>query len=230
MTVIQTTVVLAMTADGKISAVDPKASRDSDPADQAHLEYQVSFADLILVGAGTIRAEGTTYTIRNQELLAARNVRGQSPQPITCVVSGSLDLPSDLPFFDQDVERWIFTTRTGIERTDEAAILQKQADLIELGETDLDWDRAYTIMSERGIKKVVALGGGSLTAALVEAERVDDWWLTIWPVIYGGKKAPSPVEGEGFIPSNAPHLELVETRQIKSQLFLHYRTLKTLFQ
>ncbi|MUG91022.1 riboflavin deaminase [Scytonema sp. UIC 10036] len=226
MTVTQTTVVLAMTADGKISAVDPRAPRDPDPVDRAHLEYQVSLADLVLVGAGTIRAEGTTFTISNPELLAARNVRGQSPQPITCVVSGSLDLPPDLPFFTQDVERWIFTTRAAMDRKTEATTLHKLADVIALGDTDLDWDRAYALIAERGIRKVVALGGGSLTAALIQAGRIDDWWLTIWPVIYGGQDAPSPVEGEGFVPCAAPHLELIETRQVGNDLFLHYRTLK----
>jgi 5-amino-6-(5-phosphoribosylamino)uracil reductase len=226
MSAIQTTVVLAMTADGKISAVDPQAPRDSDEADQAHVEYQVSLADLILVGAGTIRAEGVSFTIRNPELLAARKVRGQSPQPITCVVSGSLDLSPDLPFLSQDIERWILTTRTGLERNSDATTLQKLAELIDLGDTDLDWDQAYSLMAERGINKVVALGGGSLTAALAKVGRIDDWWLTIWPVIYGGKDAPSPVEGEGFVPNAAPHLQLVETRQIGSELFLHYRTLK----
>jgi 5-amino-6-(5-phosphoribosylamino)uracil reductase len=226
MSAIQTTVVLAMTADGKISAVDPQAPRDSDEADQAHVEYQVSLADLILVGAGTIRAEGVSFTIRNPELLAARKVRGQSPQPITCVVSGSLDLSPDLPFLSQDIERWILTTRTGLERNSDATTLQKLAKLIDLGDTDLDWDRAYSLMAERGINKVVALGGGSLTAALAKVGRIDDWWLTIWPVIYGGKNAPSPVEGEGFVPNAAPHLQLVETRQIGSELFLHYRTIK----
>jgi 5-amino-6-(5-phosphoribosylamino)uracil reductase len=226
MSAIQTTVVLAMTADGKISAVDPKAPRDSDPDDQAHLEYQVSFADLVLVGAGTIRDEGGTFTIRNPELLAAREVRGQSLQPITCVVSASLDLSLDLPFLSQDIERWIFTTRAGLERNSDTKTLQKLAELIDLGDTDLDWDRAYSLMAERGIHKIVVLGGGSLTAALVKAERIDDWWLTIWPLIYGGKHAPTPVEGEGFLPSTAPHLQLLETRQIGSELFLHYRILK----
>ncbi|MEH2047870.1 RibD family protein [Nostoc sp.] len=226
MSAIQTTLVLAMTADGKISAVDPKAPREPDVVDQAHLEYQASLADLILVGAGTIRAEGETFTIRDRELLAAREVRGQSPQPITCVVSGSLNLSPDLPFLSQDIERWIFTTRTALQRSSDTTTLQKLAELIDLGDTHLDWDRAYTLMAERGIHKVVALGGGSLTAALVHAGRIDDWWLTIWPVIYGGRHAPSPVEGEGFVPNAAPHLELIETRQVGSDLFLHYRTIK----
>ncbi|MEH2093414.1 RibD family protein [Nostoc sp.] len=226
MSAIQTTVVLGMTADGKISAVDPQAPRDFDAVDLAHLEFQVSLADLILVGAGTIRAEGVSFKISNPELLAAREVRNQSPQPITCVVSGSLDLSLDLPFWSQDIKRWIFTTRTGLERNSDATTLQKLAELIDLGDTDLDWDRAYSLIAERGIHKVVVLGGGSLTAALVKAGKIDDWWLTIWPIVFGGKNAPSPVEGEGFIPKAAPHLQLVESRQVGSELFLHYRTLK----
>jgi 5-amino-6-(5-phosphoribosylamino)uracil reductase len=135
MSAIQTTVVLAMTVDGKISPVDSNVPGYSDADDQAHLEYQVSFADLVLVGAGTIRAERVTYTIRNPELLAARQVRGQASQPITCVVSGSLDLSLDLPFFTQDIERWIFTTRSGLERNSDATTLHKVAELIDLGDT-----------------------------------------------------------------------------------------------
>jgi 5-amino-6-(5-phosphoribosylamino)uracil reductase len=222
---LSTTVVLGMTADGKISATDPRAPRTTDAADQAHLEYQVSLADLILVGAGTIRAEGNTFTIRNPELLAARAVRGQSPQPITCVVSRSLELSVDLPFFSQDVERWIFTTRTSMKRNQQPT-LSNLAKLVDLGDTDLNWDQAYDFLEKQGICKVVALGGGDLTATLLEAGRIDDLWLTVWPMLYGGRNAPSPVEGEGFIPSKAPSLQLIESRQIGSELFLHYQVLR----
>ncbi|MBC8121673.1 MAG: dihydrofolate reductase family protein [Gemmatimonadaceae bacterium] len=223
MTAISTTLVVAMTVDGKISAVDPQAPRDSDSADQAHLEYQVSLVDLILVGAGTIRAEGKTYLISNPELLAQRAVRGQPSQPVTCVVSHSLDLPLDLPFFNQDVRRWVLTTRTSLSSIH--ASLYQKAELVALGEEALDWELAYAFMAERGIHKVAALGGGGLNAELLNAGRIDDLWVTVWPVIYGGKRAPSPVEGEGFDPRMAPHLQLVETRQVGSELFLHYQVL-----
>jgi len=226
MSTIQTTVILAMTADGKISPVDSKAPRNSYPVDLEHLEYQVSLSDLVLMGAGTARNEGIAFTIDNPELLAARQFRGQSPQPVTCVVTASLNLSPDMDFFRQDIERWIFTTKAAIERSSDATTLHKLAKLIEVGDTELDWDRAYDLMLERGIRKIFALGGGSLTASLVEAGRVDDWWLTILPVIYGGESAPTPVEGKGFLPSVAPKLELIETRQVGSELFLRYRTLK----
>jgi 5-amino-6-(5-phosphoribosylamino)uracil reductase len=226
MTNIPTTLVLAMSADGKICSIDPKAPTDIDPVDFAHLEYQTSLADLILVGARTIRIHGDNLIINNPELLAARKIRGQSPQPINCVVSRSLDLSPTLPFFSQEIERWIFTTQNSLEQNCDAASLSKKAELIALGDTDLDWDKGYTLMAERGISKVVALGGGSLTASLIEAKRIDDWWLTIWPLIFGGKDAPTPVEGEGFLPYDAPRMELIETRQVGNDVFLHYRTLK----
>jgi 5-amino-6-(5-phosphoribosylamino)uracil reductase len=222
---LSTTVVLGMTVDGKISATDPRAARATDAADQEHLEYQVSLADLILVGAGTIRAEGSTFTVRNPELLAARAARGQSPQPIAGVVSRSLDLSVDLPFFSQNVERWILTTRDSIKRNQQPT-LSNLAKLVDLGDTDLNWDQAYTLLEKQGVRKVVALGGGDLTATLLEAGRIDDLWLTVWPVIYGGRDAPSPVEGKGFIPNSAPSLKLIESRQIGSELFLHYQVLQ----
>jgi 5-amino-6-(5-phosphoribosylamino)uracil reductase len=226
MTNVQTTLVLGMTADGKISSEHPNTAPNLFPEDFAHLEYQTSLADLILVGARTIRLEKATFIINNPELLAGRKIRGQSPQPITCVVSHSLDLPPNLPFFSQEIERWIFTAQASLERSSDATILGKQAELFGFGDTDLDWDKAYNLIAERGIRKVVLLGGGSLTASLFKAGRIDDWWLTIWPLIYGGKQAPTPVEGIGFIPDISPRLELIKTRQVESQLFLHYRTLK----
>lgn len=221
---IETTVVLAMTVDGKISAVDPKAPRDSDAADQAHLEYQTSLADVILIGAGTIRAEGTAYTIRDPELLAARAERGQPAQPITCIVSQSLDLDPGLPIFSQDIERWIFTTGAALARNP-ATPLAAHARLLAHGKDTLDWNLAYQWLEASAVRKIAALGGGSLTAALLEARRVDDLWLTIWPVIYGGRNAPSPVEGPGFDPRLAPHLQLIEMRRADNEIFLHYRVL-----
>jgi 5-amino-6-(5-phosphoribosylamino)uracil reductase len=219
-----TTAILAMSADGKISAVDRRAPREPDAADLAHLELQTSLADLVLVGAGTMRAEGAAYTIRDPQLVAARAARGQPPQPITCVVSHSLDLPTDLPFFDQPIRRWLLTTGTALVRRPDHGLADR-AEVLALGDTEIDWSAFYALLEERGIGRMALLGGGALTAALIEAGRVDDWWLTIWPLVFGGKDAPSPVEGHGFAPRLAPRLQLIETRLVGSEVFLHYRLL-----
>ncbi|MDR9405249.1 MAG: dihydrofolate reductase family protein, partial [Halothece sp. Uz-M2-17] len=53
-----TTVVLAMSADGKIADTARSAAEFSSHIDRAHLERQVAKADAILFGAGTLRAHG----------------------------------------------------------------------------------------------------------------------------------------------------------------------------
>ncbi len=223
---VQTTLILGMTADGKISPEDTSKRAKFSAVDFAHLEYQTSLADLILIGAGTIRSEGRTLIIKNPELLAARKVRGQSPQPITCVVSHSLNLPLNIPFFSQEVGRWIFTVGTSLAHSSDALNLSKNAEVFSFGEIDLDWNQAYNLILDRDIRKVVVLGGAALTASLIKSGRIDDWWLTISPTIYGGKNAPTPVQGVGFTPETAPLLELIETRQVGNEMYLHYRLLK----
>lgn len=218
----QTTALFASTVDGKISAVDRRAHREPDKADQTHVEYQASLADLYLLGAGTLRSEGGTLLIRNPELLAMRAARSQSPQPITCIVSRSLKIPADLAFFSQPVERWILTTEASLKAAAGSPLL-KLAEVIPVGDQELDWEKGYALLAERGIKNIAALGGGSLNADLLKAKKLDDMWVTIWPTLFGGSEAPTAIEGDGYDPKHAPLLELLETRQISSELFLHYR-------
>jgi 5-amino-6-(5-phosphoribosylamino)uracil reductase len=219
---IQTTAIFATTVDGKISAVDRRAHREPDKVDQTHVEFQASLADLYLLGAGTLRSEGGTLLIRNPELLAMRAVRGQSSQPTTCIVSKSLQIPTDLSFFRQSVERWILTTEVSLKAAAGSSLL-KLAEVIPVGEQEIDWGICYAFLAKRGIKNVAALGGGSLNAELLKAKKLDYLWVTIWPTLFGGKEAPTAIEGDGYDPKHAPLLELLETRQISSELFLHYR-------
>jgi 5-amino-6-(5-phosphoribosylamino)uracil reductase len=74
-----------------------------------------------------------------------------------------------------------------------------------------------------GVGRLAILGGGELVASLLKADLVDEFWLTICPLILGGTAAPTPVEGEGFFPQLAPRLELLGVEAIAQEVFLHYR-------
>lgn len=95
----QTTVVLAMSADGKIADSCGSPARFGSATDKAHLETQVALADGVIFGANTLRAYGTTLAVTNPQLLQARKARSQSPQPVQIVVSATAKLTCDLPFF-----------------------------------------------------------------------------------------------------------------------------------
>ena len=88
-----------MSADGKIADESHSAARFSSEADLAHLEERVAAVDGVLFGGGTLRAYGTTLSVRDADLLAQRRQRGQAQQPVQMVWSPSGNLDPNFRFF-----------------------------------------------------------------------------------------------------------------------------------
>ena len=108
-----TTVVLAMSVDGKIADFRRSPARFGSLADKIHLEKQIAASDAVLFGAGTLRAYGTTMTISQAILLQQRKEVNKHPQPVHIVISRSANLNPDIKFFQQPVSRWLLTTSLG---------------------------------------------------------------------------------------------------------------------
>jgi 5-amino-6-(5-phosphoribosylamino)uracil reductase len=216
-----TTVVLAMSLDGKIADRDRTAARFSSPADLAHLETQVAQADGVLFGAGTLRAYGTCLSVRQSDLCQARAARGQAPQPVQMVGSASGRLDATMKFFQQPVPRWLLTTPTGAGRWPDVSPFHHILPL--LGESETDWRAVAQALYQQGIHRLALLGGGSLVAAWVEADLVDDWWVTVCPLVLGGRQAPTLCDGEGWPAALVPGLQLLSAQAQGQEVFLHYR-------
>lgn len=220
-----TTLILAMSADGKISDRGRSPARFGSAADQAHLEAQVALADAVLFGAGTLRAYGTTMSVRDEGLRAARQQRGQAPQPIQMVCSASGELDPGARFFAQAVPRWLLTTSEGAQRWQATAAFERVWTVPLTPQGAMDWPRIGRSLAQQAIGRVAVLGGGQLTAALLAAGLVDEIWLTVCPLVLGGATAPTPVDGAGFWASQAPRLQLLSVTQNAQEVFLHYRLL-----
>ncbi|MGP1384098.1 MAG: RibD family protein [Thainema sp.] len=226
-------VVLAMSADGKIADASGSPARFGSKQDKAHLERQVAAADAVLFGAGTLRAYGTTLSVRDPDLLQQRQEQHKPPQPvqIVCSPSGKLDLKSR--FFRQPVPRWLLTTKTGCTVVQEAVQDSKTdctaADPFERTITQgittqhIDWPQVFDLFAQANFKRLAVLGGGQLVASLLAADCVDEILLTVCPLILGGSTAPSPVQGDGWPEGVAPRLELLSTDVKSQEVFLHYR-------
>ncbi|MBE9047067.1 RibD family protein [Pleurocapsales cyanobacterium LEGE 10410] len=218
-----TTAILAMTADGKISDYQNSPARFGSANDRAHLEQQVSLADGILFGAGTLRAYGTTMSVSQPELLHQRSERSQPPQPIQIVVSASGNLDPQWHFFQQSVPRWLLTLPQGAELWQNRAEFERILVVGKLEADGIDWRSALVQLQRLGLNKLAILGGGELMSSLLAVNSIDELWLTICPVIFGGEAAPTPVGGMGFLQSHGKKLELLEVKQLDGELFLHYR-------
>jgi dihydrofolate reductase len=89
--------------------------------------------------------------------------------------------------------------------------------------TSIDWIDALAQLKELGLHKLAILGGGELVASLLAKDLIDEFWLTVCPLILGGATAPTPVEGIGFPAQEARRLELLSVERIEGEIFLHYR-------
>jgi 5-amino-6-(5-phosphoribosylamino)uracil reductase len=239
------TVILAISADGKIADAVRSPARFGSANDKAHLEQQVAANDAVLFGNGTLQAYGTTMRVISPELLKQRELAGKPPQPVQIVCSRSREFDPNLRFFQQPVPRWLLTgnhadvsngqdarsTRdefscgTGILPVlEDGAIGKFDRTLIaNTIEGEIDWIDAFPQLETLGIKRLAILGGGKLVASVLAAGLIDELWLTVCPLILGGADAPTPVEGKGFLADLAPKLELLAVKQVGGEVFLHYK-------
>ena len=139
------------------------------PADQALFTVLRSQADVVLVAAGTVRAEHY----------------GPAAVPVAVISrSGRLDWNS--PFFTAAITPPIVVTVAevpALER-EKAADL---ADVIIAGERDVDLAAALGALAERGYARVLAEGGPSLNGQLAAAGLLDELCLTVSPLLAGGE-------------------------------------------
>ncbi|EAW37814.1 RibD family protein [Lyngbya sp. PCC 8106] len=231
-----TTVILAMSADGKIADKNRSPARFGSPTDTTHLETQIADADGVLFGRGTLDTYGTTLSVSSEELLQRRQQQEKSPQPIQIVCSSSGKINPNLRFFQQSVPRWLLTTSQGSEQVkrenlhltnlpDKSADFQQILIAKTLSENSnlIDWNDAFQQFMQMGLKRLAVLGGGQLVGSLIQMDLIDEFWLTVCPLILGGVDAPTPVEGKGFLADVSPRLQLLEVKQVEQEIFIHYQ-------
>jgi 5-amino-6-(5-phosphoribosylamino)uracil reductase len=217
-----TTVVLAMSADGKIADFKRSPARFGTGVDKSHLEQQIAAADAVFIGAGTLRAYGTTMTVSDTALLQHRRQDGKSDQPIHIVITHSANLNPEIRFFQQPVKRWLVTTTSGKKAWQGRSEFERIL-VFESPTGEIDTTEVLQHLTSLQITRVVVLGGGELVASMLEANLIDELWLTVCPLILGGVNAPTPVDGRGFLAPVAPHLQLLEVKKVENEVFLHYR-------
>jgi 5-amino-6-(5-phosphoribosylamino)uracil reductase len=233
-----TTVVLAMSADGKIADFRRSPARFGSRVDKAHLEKQIAASDAVLFGAGTLRAYGTTLTVSDPTLVQLRAQGGKPPQPVHIVTTHSGNLNPEIKFFKQPVRRWLLTTTLGtlswkgrlqtlpstlVAGAQECPPEFEQILVFETPTREIDISAALKHLANIDITRLVVLGGGELVASLLGLDLIDELWLTVCPLILGGSTAPTPAAGKGFLSDLAPKLQLLEVHTVEQEVFLHYR-------
>ena len=213
---------LAISIDGKISSFDRKAKRFASDADRTRMEELRFEADAVIHGAGTVREHPHPILIKNQEFIKRRQEQGKSPHPLNVILSHSLDLPFPSKFFQsEETAKLIYTVRSA--NKEKLKKLSPYSELVIFQEDKIDPKRVVEDLGSRKVHSLLIEGGGELMASFLKANLINEMFVTVCPLIFGGKLAPTLVDGEGFLLPEAPRLQLLDSKVVNEELFLHYK-------
>jgi riboflavin biosynthesis pyrimidine reductase len=209
-----TYVNMIATADGR-AALDGHTTTLGDEADLEMLLELRTLADAVLIGPGTLRAEGYDTLVRAPERRARRVAAGQPETPVAVLLSRSLDLPWDAGLFAAADQPVLIYTGPGDA---EPPAVAAPVELVRL--SDPAPAAALADLRARGIAALLCEGGPTLNRALLEAGLVDELFLTLAPLLTGDEDEPSIVAG-GRLPASAG-LSLRWVLRREDELFLRY--------
>jgi 2,5-diamino-6-(ribosylamino)-4(3H)-pyrimidinone 5'-phosphate reductase len=224
------TVNMAMTADGKVDTVDRRGARISTDADTRRVNALRAEADAIMVGGHTLLAEDPRLTVRSEALVESRRRRGRAPQPARVAVVSAIpdpesgaDLGPESRFLHGEPAPVIVVTTERTEPAVRRRLAAAGAEVVVLGARRVDLAAALGGLARRGIRRLLVEGGGTLVAELLRLGLVDEIQLFVGPLVFGGRDAPTPVEGPGFGPDGAITLRPAGVTDLGPEgVVLHY--------
>ncbi len=198
---------MVASADGA-TAVDGRSGALGGAADRAAFTAIRAVADVILVAAGTARAEGYGPPRTPPELQAARQARGQAAKPRIALVTRSVDLDFDAELFADPASRCLVIAPDDAP-ADRLSAAAQVADVVTAGRGGVDLPAAVAHLRSLGATVVLAEGGPSLLGQLAAADLVDELCLTLSPTLVAGDSARI-VHGANLPDGIAPlHVERV---------------------
>ena len=201
------------------AAVDGRVGALSTRPDQALFRSMREIADVVLVGAETVRLEGYGPVRLSDEARARRRDLGKPGTPPVAVVSRSLRLdPAAAVFADApDDAETVVVTCAEADRGRRAEV-EEFATVIVAGEDRVDPSAAMRALADRGHGVVLCEGGPTWLGELVAADRLDELLLTVSPLM-GGDPLPVSVTPPG---AGIARFELKRIMAEDGTLFLRY--------
>jgi riboflavin biosynthesis pyrimidine reductase len=197
--------------DGAAQAGDGLSAGLSSPADKEIFGVLRGLADVVLVGATTVRNEGYRPARVKAAFAEARKAAGQAPVPAIAIVTRSLDLDLSAPLFTDAVVPTVVLTGPDAD-PERLAEVREAADVIVAGapgSSGVDPGAAVDALTSRGWLRQLTEGGPHLLGELAAAGRLDELCLAVSPQITAGP-AGRITGGDAMVPQEMELRTLLE--------------------
>lgn len=172
------------TVDGSVTGADGRSGSISTPADRTVFSVLRALSDVVLVGAGTVRAEGYRRPIARPEFAERRAAAGQPPAPALAIVTRTGQLGAAEATLDGEAGAYVVTCAAG-----DVTGLRARAGagrVLVAGEEAVDPQLAVAHLAARGMTRVLLEGGPRLLGDTITADRLDEICLTLGPMLVAG--------------------------------------------
>lgn len=213
---------MAMTADGKITSAFRQYPSFTTPYDKRNMDRLRAEADAILVGAGTLRADDPSFLVRDPEMQAYRRSLGKPEGLLKVLVSASLDIGADSRFFTEPDGGGRIVATVDDAPPERIAALVERAEIWKFGRDQVEIPELLRRLRFRGVERLLLEGGGELNWCFVREDMVDELYVTIAPVLLGGRDAPTLLEGSGLPMKRQVRLRLLDLHREGDELYCRY--------
>jgi 5-amino-6-(5-phosphoribosylamino)uracil reductase len=201
------------------SAADGRLLLSND-ADFDRVDAVRATCDAILVGAATVRNDNPRLLVRAEVRREERVMRGLAPSPTKVTVTRTAKLDADASFFTTgEAEKLVYCpSATVAEARDRFGLVATVVD----GGEPVTMERVSQDLHERGVRRLMVEGGGTVHTQFLTADLADELHLVVAPLFVGDSRAHRFV-GDGRFPWNPDRrATLAEVRPIGDVVLLRY--------
>lgn len=218
---------VAMTADGKIAPVNRHFEPFSSRRDRLLMYELRSYADAIMSGARTLDVNRVKLGNGGEIYTRMRLNRRLAEHPVRIVVSGRASIDPNAEIFKHRFSPIIVLVS---QRAPEKRVKKLRAladEVATFGKQEVDFAQALRwLRTKWNVRSLLCEGGGEVNGALFKAGLVNEFYVTLCPVILGGRDAPTPADGQGVQSlGDATQLRLRKMKRVADEFFLIYRVI-----
>lgn len=180
---------MVATLDGASAGNDGRTGSINTPTDLVVFTLLRDLADVVLVGAGTARAESYRHTRpRSGDRLARAVAQGRAAHPELAVVSGTGRVPPLLAGRPENGGGVLLVTceAAGDEAISRARRTLGSDRVLVCGGGSVDLPATVAALAGRGLPRILCEGGPRLLADVAAADLLDELCLTAVPLLAGG--------------------------------------------
>jgi 2,5-diamino-6-(ribosylamino)-4(3H)-pyrimidinone 5'-phosphate reductase len=219
---------VATTADGKLAPANRHFVPFSSKRDQDLLILLRTRCDAVMAGARTVDSVPVNLGPGGKKYRDMRVNNGLAEYNLRVVVSGSASLNPRAEIFKHQFSPLVILAT---ERAPKSRInrLQKLGAIVQVcGDKEIDFAAALRwLRQEWNVTRLLCEGGGEINAALFSKDLVDEIYLTLCPIIFGGRDAPTMADGAGVAKlEEATRLQLKASERVSDEMYLVYSAVR----